>query len=163
MLSMSSPGADYSGAPLTEPPRNLDTFDDWLWNLEEEELQGLRLSQLRRAASGSHVELPQLTFLTVIAGEDAGFDALLHAAAGTARGSRITEWGGLIWSQLGGRDYVVSMWRSQVTGVHHVVASVPVTDSRWRRVEESWLRNAGPRLAPVILNKADFESVGDAL
>jgi len=150
--------------PLTSSPETRAAFDEWLWTLDEDALDRLRLPKLGKAAAAAKVALPQLTFLTVITGSSQpAFKSLVHAAGGTARASRETKAGGLIQSRLGGRDYVVSLWRSKNAGVHHLVASVPVTDSRWRRVEESWLRNAGPRLTPVILNKQDFESVGDAL
>jgi hypothetical protein len=77
--------------------------------------------------------------------------------------SRATGTGGLIRLRRAGRNYVVGLWASAVEGVCHLVGSVPVTDSRWRRVEETWLPRAAPRLAPVILTKRDFEDIGDAL
>lgn len=148
---------------VPDAPDTLNDFDQWLWSLEAAELDALRLPDLAAGAAASGIELPQLTVLTVINEGSSALDALLLGAGATALDSRATAAGGLVWSRLGGKDYVVSVWRSAVAGVHHLVGSVPVTDSRWRRVEESWLRAAAPRLAPVILNKADFEAVGDSL
>ena len=149
---------------MGDTPDSLNDFDAWLWGLAAADLDALSVAALAQAGAASRVELPQLTVLTVIGEEEVdAFECLVRAGAGTVLGQRRARCGGLIWSRLGASDFVVSVWRSAVRGVYHLIGSVPVTDSRWRRVEESWLRAAAPRLAPVILNKVDFESVGDAL
>lgn len=148
---------------MAAEPRNLDTFDAWLWSRDEDQLDALALRTVARAARADGVSLPQLTVLTVIADDAEPFDALVRAAGRTRLGSRPAGFGGLVWSRLQEKDYLVGLWPSGAEGVYHVVSSVPVTDGRWRRVEESWLRAAAPKLASVILNRADFEDVGDTL
>jgi|SRR5579859_393934 len=137
-------------------------FDRWLWELDDRALEALAVGGLARGASEAAVVLPQLTFLTVIASDEPAIDVLRRRATGIIdvrqSGDR-----GLIWSRLGSNDYIVAALPAGEVGVYHLTGSVPVTDSRWRRVEESWVRAAAPKLAPVILNKRDFEAIGDAL
>jgi len=63
---------------------------------------------------------------------------------------------------MAGRDYVVALWPAGA-GVFHLVGSVPVTDDAWERVERPWINAAAPHLSPVILNRDDFEAIGDGL
>jgi hypothetical protein len=113
-------------------------------------------------AARDGVALPQLTFLTVITAEAAAA-GVLAARATQLDDAHLIDDRGILLSHLGESSYVVAVLPSGEHGVSQLVGSVPVTDSRWRRVEESWLRAAAPKLAPVILNKADFEAIGDAL
>jgi len=138
-------------------------FDAWLWQLDDMVLEDLDVSALVLRASVDSIAVPQLTFLTVIAQTEDPFAALLHGAGSAASEWRQTARGGLLSTEAGGHRYVVGLWRSAIDGVLNIVASVPVTDNRWRRVEHTWLGGAAPRLAPVILNKSDFEAIGDAL
>lgn len=138
-------------------------FDEWLLHLDPFALDDLDVTALAQRARQDGVSLPQLTFLTVIAETDEPFAALRHGAGHAVSAERQTAQGGLLCTEANGRQYVVGLWRSSMERVHHIVASVPVTDNRWRRVEQTWLAGAAPRLAPVILNKHDFEDVGDAL
>jgi hypothetical protein len=43
------------------------------------------------------------------------------------------------------------------------MGSVPFTDTAWRRVDQSWIPAAHPHVAGVILNRTDFEALGDIL
>ncbi|MGH2845004.1 MAG: hypothetical protein ACRDL0_03105 [Thermoleophilaceae bacterium] len=141
----------------------MDAFDAWLWALDRYQLSELSLRGLARRAASDGVSLPQLTMLTIIADSDEPFSVLARAAGRGALHSKETAFGGIVWSRLRDKDYLVSLWKAGAEGVYHVVSSVPFTDGRWRRVEESWLRAAAPKLAPVILNRDDFEDIGDAL
>ncbi len=148
----------------SDTPHALSKFDAWLWQLDSEALGDLDVHELaRRAAEENISPLPQLTFQSVIATDEPASDVLLRRAAGTIDDAHVAGERAVFLSHLGARQYVVGVFPAGAPGVYHLVGSVPVTDSRWRRVEESWLRAAAPKLAPVILNKADFEAIGDAL
>jgi hypothetical protein len=97
---------------MPSKPRNLEAFDAWLWALDEGQLRDLALSRLAHAAAADGIELPQLTMLTVIADTEEPFGALHRAAGRTARDARTGRIGGLIWSRLQDKDYVVGMWPS---------------------------------------------------
>lgn len=148
---------------MAEEHDPLNTFDRWLWDLDANALAALDVRALSTAAASAGVALPQLTILTVIATDQPAIDVLRRRAAMTVDRYRQEGDRGLLWSRLSGKDYIVAVLPADEEGVYHLVGSVPVTDSRWRRVEETWLRAAAPKLAPVILNKADFEAIGDAL
>lgn len=141
----------------------LNAFDRWLWNLDDEALAMLDVRSLALRAAEAGAELPQLTFLTVIATDESAIDVLRRRASTTLTDARHVGDRGLLWSRLSAKDYVVAVFPAAAEGVYHLIGSVPVTDSRWRRVEESWLRAAAPKLSPVILNQDDFEAIGDAL
>lgn len=144
-------------------PLNLSPFDAWLWQLDADALGSLEVRELaRRAAEDGVSPLPQLTFLTVIAADEPVGDVLVRRAT-TIDDAHVADKSGVLLSHLGASFYTVGVFPAGEPGVYHLFGSAPVTDSRWRRVEESWLRAAAPRLAPVILNKADFEAIGDAL
>lgn len=136
-------------------------FDDWLWELPQADLDVLDVASLTVRAVDAAIEVPQLTFRTVIAATDDPFAALRDGAGNSA--SRATARGGFVRKKHAQGDYVVGLWPTAVAGVCHLVGSVPVTDTRWRSVEDTWLARAAPRLAPVILTKPDFEAIGDAL
>jgi hypothetical protein len=141
----------------------LSPFDRWLWSLDPTALGSLDVRSLARRAAEDGIDLPQLTFLTVIGADESAIDVLRRRAAMTVTNYRQSGDHGLLWSRLGSKDYVVAALPAAAEGVYHLIGSVPVTDSRWRRVEETWLRAAAPKLSPVILNKDDFEAIGDAL
>jgi hypothetical protein len=149
----------------SERTPNLNPFDAWLWSLEPGQLVNLDVPELARRAAEDRIELPQLTFLTVIASDEEPVAEVLVRRATTIDDAHMVErhGGGLLLSHLGASSYVVAIFPAGPVGVYHLVGSAPVTDSRWRRVEESWMRAAAPKLATVILNKADFEMIGDAL
>jgi hypothetical protein len=149
---------------MAEERDPLNTFDRWLWSLDDAALEALDVRSLAMRAAEAGISLPQLTFLTVISsGDEAAIDVLRRRGAATLADRRQAGERGLLWSRLSGKDYIVAVLPAEVGGVYHLIGSVPVTDSRWRRVEESWLRASAPKLAAVILNKADFEAIGDEL
>lgn len=148
---------------MAEERDPLNAFDRWLWSLDDAALAALDVRSLALKVAEAGIALPQLTFLTVIATDEPAIDVLRRRAAPTLTGCRQAADRGLLWSRLGGKDYIVAVLPAGEEGVYHLIGSVPVTDSRWRRVEETWLRAAAPKLAAVILNKPDFEAIGDAL
>jgi hypothetical protein len=137
-------------------------FDDWLWEMPQGELDALELPSLARAAGEDGIEFPQISVTTAIA-ED-GVDPLeLLAACGVGiEARRPSEWGGLLRARLKQRRYTVALHRPS-QGVLQLLGSVPFTERPWERVDRSWLPAAQPRLAGVILNRDDFESIGDQL
>jgi hypothetical protein len=58
--------------------------------------------------------------------------------------------------------FVVSLWPAGHGGVFHLVATVPSTDERWRRVERR-VGAAAPRVVPFFLDHDDFGAVGTTL
>jgi len=103
----------------------------------------------------------QLTVLTLISEGPTPGEALRGA-----RGiEEIRHWGNveLLRASMGSRGYVVAAWPTSAPGVFHLTGSVPVTDDAWARVEGAWMNTAGSRLAPVILNRPDFENIGHSL
>lgn len=136
-------------------------FDHWLWELGDERLAALRLPTLQRDATEEGVGLPQLTVLTVI-GDGIDPVDLLEGRARGVSGVRRSAHVGLLQARMGRKDYVVAIWPAG-GGVFHLVGSVPVTDDAWGRVEGAWINAAAPHLSPVILNRDDFEAIGDGL
>lgn len=140
----------------------LTTFDEWLWTLSPAALDALRLADLRRAASHERVELPPLTVLTLISDDDDPVDALetrVRTIAEVRRAENVT----LIMVRSSSSDrYVIALWDAG-QGVYHLVGTVPATNRDWKRVEQSWLNAVAPKLTQVLLNRADFEAIGDAL
>lgn len=59
-------------------------------------------------------------------------------------------------------QFVVSVWPAGPEGVFHVVATVPSTDDRWRRIERR-IGGAAPRVVPFQLDHDDFGAIGTAL
>lgn len=143
------------------PDLNLNAFDAWLWSADAGTAEGLQLEALPSYAAANGVKFPQLTVLTLISdGPSPG--ELLGGARGVAEVRRI---GGvdLIGATMGSRGYVTAAWPTSEPGVFHLTGSVPVTDDRWERVERVWMNAVGSRLAPVILNRGDFDSIGHTL
>jgi hypothetical protein len=58
--------------------------------------------------------------------------------------------------------FVLSLWPAGHDGVFHVVATVPSTDDRWRRIERR-VGSAAPRVVPFHLDHDDFSAIGTAL
>jgi hypothetical protein len=143
------------------PDLPLNAFDAWLWSADDATLRALRLSELALRAGGDGVNLRQLTVLTVI-GEGPSPGEVLPAARGV---ETIRHVGGLelIRASMGSRGYVVASWPTRDPGVFHLTGSVPVTDDAWERVEGAWMNAARSRMAPVILNRPDFDDIGHAL
>lgn len=138
------------------------TFDDWLWSLEDQELTRLRLDGLQKAAVEAAVDFPQITTATVISDDPDPVERLARVGLGAAE-FRSTSWGGLIQARMNRSSYVVAVWRTSEDGVFHLLSSPPWTDSRWRRVEKSWINSAAPTIARVLLNNDEFKAVGDLL
>lgn len=140
---------------------SLNAFDDWLWSAGADALGQSGLAELASRATGAGVELRQLTVLTVIS-EDPSPGQVLAAARGV-HDVRSVGHAQLIRAEMGESGYLVAVWPAGVPGVFHLTGSVPVTDDGWERVERGWMNAAGSRLAPVILNRVDFDAIGSAL
>ncbi|MQA75218.1 MAG: hypothetical protein GEU88_12880 [Solirubrobacterales bacterium] len=145
---------------MTSSHEEARVFEEWLWSLDQTRLDSFSLLELQRIATQAALVLPQLTFLTVVAESDAPAEVLSSAAG--VRESRVGERLALLRVGSGRGRYVVAA-APAADGVVHLFGAPPVTDSRWRRVEETWMRSAAPRMAKVILNRSDFEGIGDAL
>lgn len=143
------------------PDSTLNAFDAWLWSADADAAQGLRLEDLPSRAAADGVRLPQLTVLTLIS-EGPTPGEVLQGAHGV---EEVRQFGTLelLRAGMGSRGYVVAAWPTTEPGVFHLTGSVPVTDDAWARVERVWMNAAGSRLAPVILNRQDFEDIGHAL
>jgi hypothetical protein len=143
------------------PGPTLNAFDAWLWSAEADATHGLRLEDLPTRAAADGVRFPQLTVLTLIS-EGPTPGELLHHARGV---QEVRHFGNveLIQASMGSRGYVVAAWPTSEPGVFHLTGSVPVTDDAWERVERVWMNAVGSRLAPVILNRQDFDDIGHTL
>lgn len=143
------------------PDPTLNTFDAWLWSADADAAQGLQLEDLPSLAAGFGVKLPQLTVLTLIS-EGPTPGEVLQGARGV---EEVRQFGNvdLLRASMGSRGYVVAAWPTSLPGVFHLTGSVPVTDDGWARVERVWMNAAGSRLAPVILNRQDFDDIGHTL
>lgn len=137
-------------------------FDDWLWDLPQDGLDALELRSLARVAGEDGVEFPQISVTTAIAEDDVDPLAVLAERGIGIEDRRPARWGGLLRARLKQRRYTVAV-HSIGPGVLHLLGSVPFTERPWERVDRSWLPAAHPRFAGVILNRADFESIGDLL
>ncbi len=113
-------------------------------------------------AAADGVAFPQLTVLTVISDGATDPVELFEARARGVHGARRSDHVGLLQARMGRKDYVVAVWPAG-DGVFHLVGSVPVTDGACERVEHAWMNAAAPHLPPVILNRDDFEAIGDGL
>lgn len=143
------------------PGTTLNAFDAWLWSVDHDASRGLRLHDLPSYAAANGVKMPQLTVLTVISEGPTPGELLQNArGVGEVRCHRNVE---LMHSSMGSRGYVVAAWPTSETGVFHLTGSVPVTDDAWARVEGVWMNAVGSRLAPVILNRHDFDNIGHTL
>lgn len=143
------------------PGSSLNAFDAWLWSVHADAAQGLSLEDLPSGAAAHGVKLPQLTVLTLIS-EGPTPGEVLHSARGVEEVSRFGNVE-LVRASMGARGYVVAAWPTTEPGVFHLTGSVPVTDDAWARVEGAWMNAAAPRLAPVILNRQDFDDMGHTL
>ncbi len=143
------------------PDPSLNGFDAWLWSVDAHAAKSLRLDDLAVRAVGDGVRLRQLTVLTVIS-EGPTPGEVLRGARGI---EEIRRCGAveLIRASMGSRGYIVAAWPTGAPGVFHLTGSVPVTDDRWERVEGAWIISARSRLAPVILNRPDFDDIGHTL
>lgn len=137
-------------------------FDDWLWDMPQAQLDALKLSGLAATAIEEGVEFPQISATTAIAEDGVDPVALLAAKGVGIEEHRSSAWGGLLRARLKQRRYTVSI-RKVSDGVMHLMGSVPFTERPWERVDRSWLPAAHPALAGVILNRDDFEALGDLL
>jgi len=140
-------------------------FDDWLWDLPQGRLDALGLSSLADAAVQDGINFPQISATTAIAEDDVDPVAVLAERGIGIEDHRPSKWGGLLRARLNQRRYTVVVHSVGATGsgVIHLLGSVPFTERPWERVDRSWLPRAHPHLAGVILNRADFEAIGDHL
>lgn len=143
------------------PGPTLSAFDAWLWSADADTVRGLRLEDLASRAAHDGVRFPQLTVLTLIS-EGPTPGELLHGARGV---EEVRHCGGveLMRASMTSRGYVVAAWRTSEPGVFHLTGSVPVTNDAWERVEGAWMNAVASRLAPVILNREDFDDIGHTL
>lgn len=137
-------------------------FDEWLWSLDDQKLTRIRLDGLQKRAIDAGVEFPQITAATLISDDADPLERLASLGIG-AVACRSTSWGGLIQARMNRSSYVVSVWRAPQDGIFHLLSSPPWTDSRWRRVETSWINAAAPSVARVLLNNDEFKAMGDLL
>lgn len=137
-------------------------FDDWLWGFDDARLGELRLGGMQQGAIEAGVRFPQLTAITLMSDVNDAPARLAQGGIGV-EDYRPTKWGGLIRAKKDRSTYVVIVWNTEQEGVVHVLASPPWTDSRWRRVETSWVNNAAPDIARVLLNNDEFQAMGDLL
>lgn len=142
-------------------PRTANPFDQWLWQLDDEMLGELRLPALQRAATEAGVSFPQMTLLTVIGDRDDPGELLYERARGIDA-IRFTDHVRLARARTGSTSYVIAIW-PVAEKVFHLAGTVPATDDAWARVQKAWMNAAAPHLSPVILNRADFGDIGDAL
>lgn len=142
-------------------PRALNSFDKWLWQLDDEQLAGLRLPALQRVATQAGVSFPQMTLLTVIGDRDDPEQLLRERARGVDT-IRVTDHVRLVRARLANSSYVIAIWPVD-DRVFHLAGTVPATDDAWERVQNAWMNAAAPHVSPVILNRADFGDIGDAL
>lgn len=143
------------------PDPTLNAFDAWLSSADIDAAQHLRLEDLPSRAAADGIRMRQLTVLTVIS-EGPTPGEVLRGARGV---EEIRHLGSveLIQASMGSRGYVVAAWPTSEPDVFHLTGSVPVTDDAWARVERVWMNAAGSRLAPVILNRQDFDNIGHTL
>lgn len=137
-------------------------FDDWLWDMSQVQLDALGLDELAAGATEEGIEFPQISATTAIVEDGVDAVALLAERGVGIEGRRHCAWGGLLRARLKQRRYTVCV-RAIGDGVVHLMGSVPFTERPWERVDRSWLPAAHPRLAGVILNRGDFEALGDLL
>jgi len=143
------------------PDPTVNAFDDWLWSADVDDAQVLRLEDLLVRAAAEGIKLPQLTVLTLISEGPTPGEALRGAhGVEEVRHIGAVE---LLRATIGSRSYVVAAWPTSDPGVFHLTGSVPVTADAWARVEHAWMNAAGSRLAPVILNRQDFDDIGHTL
>ncbi len=129
--------------------------------MPQAKLDALKLERLARVATEDGVEFPQISVTTAIAEDDVDPLSLLATGVGV-EDHRVSAWGGLLRARLNQRRYTVAV-RNLAGGTLHLLGSVPFTERPWERVDRSWLRGAHPQLAGVILNRDDFEALGDLL
>jgi hypothetical protein len=140
----------------------LDPFDAWLWATPDDALAALRLDGLRTSTVADGIELPHLTVITLVS-DGADPAEALAARVGSIEAVRASDSVTLLLvRRAGNRHYVIALW-DVGDGVFHLIGSIPATDPAWKRVEESWLNAVAPTLTRVMLNRADFEAIGDAL
>lgn len=141
----------------------LSPTDAYLWGIQERRSMVDALADARSHVRSLHLQPEQLTFWTIIqaADQDPG-----ERIAGLARSVSIERRSlgsnSVLAVETGdGHPFVVSVW-PQPDGPVHLVATVPASDGRWKRLER-WVLNASPGLTPCYLNEGDFLSIGDGL
>lgn len=141
-------------------PDNLSTFDAFLWSAPDADLDALSLAGLGGFATTAGAPMPQISVATALTAHPDPFAVIAERGTGIV-GHRATRWGGLLRGRLGDRDYVVLLWANE--GLVLFVGAPPYTDTRWRRVEDSWIPAAAPYLSGLVLGRQAFEDVGRAL
>lgn len=104
--------------------------------------------------------MPQISVATALTAHPHPFAAVSERGIGIVD-HRPTRWGGLLRARLGGRDYLVLLWED--AGLVLFVGAPPYTDTRWRRVEDSWIAGAAPHMTGLVLGRRIFEEVGGRL
>ncbi len=104
--------------------------------------------------------MPQISVATALTACPHPFAVVRERGIGIVD-HRPTGWGGLLRARLGERDYLVLLWMDD--GLVLFVGAPPYTDTRWRRVEDSWIPAAAPHMTGLVLGRHTFEQVGGGL
>lgn len=99
-----------------------------------------------------------LTVVTVLVDQDDPVGALASSGYQTLRFGVVSAL--RIPDEAG--DFVVSVWPAGDDDVFHLAATVPSTDSRWRKLDRR-VAAAAPIVVPFFLNHDDFAAIGTAL
>lgn len=140
---------------------SLNAFDEALWSADQAVLDDLRIEDLAKVAHQSGMQMPQMAVATALSTGDRPLQHLVERGVGIVD-AREAAWGGLIRAVNKGAPYVVLLWLND-DGVAFFLGATAYTDTRWRRVEQSWLRNAAPQLVGASLAGGAFLETARAL
>jgi hypothetical protein len=141
-------------------PTDLSAFDTLLWSASDADLDALSLAGLAAFVHRAGGTMPQISVATALTAHPHPLAAVSERGIGIVD-HRPTRWGGLLRARLGGRDYLVLLWED--AGLVLFVGAPPYTDTRWRRVEDSWIAGAAPHMTGLVLGRRIFEEVGGRL
>lgn len=139
---------------------DLSPFDTVLWGWTESRHPKDLAEAVGRAVRGNDGKNVQVAFETVFTTSGSPFDHLrLRGMRGIERSSvdgvellRVSDMDG---------DWALAAFPTRHSGVFHLVSGLPVTHSRWKKVER-WVSNARD-ISRCYLNHDDFSSIGDRL
>lgn len=143
--------------PRTKPPKKVVNqaarFDAWLWGAVADGTATTLPDAYRELHDPENPE--QITVLTVLAEDDPAslLDRYANLRTWTARAGNV---GAVLVEVDDESTFVVTSWPTSQAGVFHLAATVPVTDSRWARVER-WLKRSAPAVVPIYLDRRSFE------
>jgi hypothetical protein len=144
------------------PLERLSRLDALLWQRAQDRNDPLSLSQALREAY-EDMAPDQLTVWTVCSSVEDPGKRLAGVAGGLGLIAETLGSTQLLWVPDPKRgNYVVGIWPTQATDTYHLVGTVPVTDPRWRRVEQ-WVNRASPKLFVPYLTEREFAGILDSL